>query len=85
VLRFGVARTVRRSDPAAGTEQAVSVVRYLRVSRLGDRILGDEAFHSPELQMEAIDREFDSVFGPGRWELAAVEGSYGQATFADFT
>jgi DNA invertase Pin-like site-specific DNA recombinase len=79
-----MAHTVRRFDRAASSGPPVNVVRYLRVSRLGDRILGDEAFHSPELQIGAIDREFDSVFGGGGWQLAAVAGSYGQATFADF-
>ena len=69
-----MARTVQRARGAV-TEQVV-VLRYLRVSRLGDRVLGSEEFRSPSPQIEAIDRELDRRFGPGGWRLPEVVGNY---------
>ena len=59
------------------------MARYLRVSRLGDRTLHSDEFHSPELQIEAIDRELDRVFGCNAWRLVETEGNYGVGTWAD--
>ena len=51
-------------------------MRYLRVSKMGDRVLGSEEFRSPSLQIEAIDRELDRRFGPGGWRLPDLDGNY---------
>jgi len=50
---------------------------------LGDRVLNDPKFHSPETQIAAIDAELNERFG-SNWKLAPIEGNYGTATFADF-
>lgn len=54
-----MAKNVSRKELAARTRELPEVVRYLRVSRMGDRVLHSEEFHSPELQITAIDREPD--------------------------
>ena len=81
-FRYGLpmAKKVRTGSPS----EQVEVVRYLRVSRMGDRLLDDPRFHSPDLQIEAIDGEFDQRFGKGKWKLANIEGNHSQATWGDF-
>ncbi len=78
-----MAKTVSRKELAARTGELPEVVRYLRVSRMGDRVLHSEEFHSPELQITAIDRELDRQY-PGGWRLLDVQGNYGRGTWADF-
>ena len=79
-----MARTLSRSQVAQAKGETITCVRYLRVSRMGDRLLSDEAFHSPELQTSAIDAEFDKLFGVGGWKLLDVPGNFGRGTWADF-
>lgn len=78
-----MAKSVTRKELADRTGELPQVVRYLRVSRLGDRVLDSEEFHSPELQIAAIDRELDRQY-PGGWRLVDAEGNYGRGTWGDF-
>jgi DNA invertase Pin-like site-specific DNA recombinase len=78
-----MAKSVSRKELAARTGELPQVVRYLRVSRMGDRVLNSEEFHSAELQIAAIDRELDRQY-PGGWSLVDAEGNYGRGTWGDF-
>lgn len=78
-----MAKSVSPKELAARTGELPQVVRYLRVSRMGDRVLDSEEFHSPELQIASIDRELDRQY-PGGWRLVDAEGNNGRGTWGDF-
>jgi len=72
-----MAKRVSQQEAAKRAGQKPLVVRYLRVSRLGDRSLEDEAFHSPHVQLAAIDAQLDRSF-PDGWDPVPVEGNFAE-------
>lgn len=75
-----MAITVSKVNNVSGK---IVVAFYLRVSRLGDRLLRGESFHSPDIQIAEITAEANTVYGVDGWELADVEGNYGRGIWAD--
>lgn len=81
-----MAKRLTSKEYAERTGEIPRAVRYLRVSRMGDRTLDSEEFHSAELQLAAIDRELERQF-PDGWEPVPVMGNYdgaGPGVWADF-
>lgn len=78
-----MAKKVSRQELAERTGAVILVALYLRVSRLGDRILDSEEFRSPRLQVEAISRELDRRYPEG-WAPVPIKGNYDTGIWADF-